>query len=80
MKKRIIVLSICLVFIVLLFFISPTFTHCIECDWIECRDCSFYDTIQEIINIFCCISFLIIIIIMFIDIIRAMLKKKKKKL
>ena len=62
-KRKLFILIISFIIIFLLFWISPTFTSCIECDWDSCKDCTNYHIAEKIILISFIISTIIITIL-----------------
>ena len=75
-KRKLIVLIFCFVIIFLLFWISPMFTSCIECDWLTCRDCSNYRIAEKVVLVTFIISSIIIGILTLTSIIKIISLKK----
>jgi len=74
-KRKLIILIITFIIIFLLYWISPIFTSCIECDWLRCRDCTNYRIAEKVVLIvFICSSLLLTALI-----IRTILKIKSIK-
>lgn len=74
-KRNLIILIICFIIIFLLYWISPTFTSCIECDWASCRDCTNYRIAAKVVLI----VFIISSILLTALIIRSIIKIKSLK-
>ena len=62
-KRKLIILIISFIIIFSLFWISPTYTSCIECDWVSCRDCTNHKIAEKIVLFTFIISSIIIIIL-----------------
>ena len=75
-KRKLIILIVCFIIIFSLFWISPMFTGCIECDWASCRDCSNYRIAEKVVLVTFIISSIIIGILSLISIVKIISLKK----
>ena len=76
-KRKLIILIICFIIIFFIFWISPAYTSCIECDWASCRDCTNYRIAEKVVLIVFIISTITLTTLIIRSIIRIKTIKNK---